>query len=49
MGKIADDEMRSVFNLGIGLVAVISKDILNDVKSYLDSINEQYYLVGKIV
>ncbi|MDP4115135.1 MAG: phosphoribosylformylglycinamidine cyclo-ligase [Bacteroidota bacterium] len=48
-GKIADDEMRSVFNLGIGLVAVISKDILNDVKSYLDSINEQYYLVGKIV
>lgn len=47
-GSIPDEEMRAVFNLGIGLIAVIDKDILGDVKNYLESLKEPFYIMGKI-
>jgi phosphoribosylformylglycinamidine cyclo-ligase len=47
-GNIPDEEMRSVFNLGIGLIAIVSKDALGNVKDYLKSIKEPYYVIGKI-
>ena len=48
-GNITDEEMYSTFNMGVGLVMVIDENELDDVKSYLESIDEEYYLLGKIV
>jgi phosphoribosylformylglycinamidine cyclo-ligase len=48
-GKISDDEMRKVFNMGIGLIAVIDKNDLENVIKVSKQLNEEVYLLGKIV
>ncbi len=48
-GDISDDEMRRVFNLGIGLVFVVKSDHLDDIKAILKSIDEPFYEIGKVV
>lgn len=48
-GDIPDEEMRSVFNLGIGLIAVVSpkdKQVLTNLSSEL---NEKSFVIGEII
>lgn len=47
-GNVIDEEMRAAFNLGIGLVAIVDKNILSSVESFLAQKNEKYYLIGEI-
>ncbi|MCP5062467.1 MAG: phosphoribosylformylglycinamidine cyclo-ligase [Ignavibacteriae bacterium] len=48
-GSITDDEMRKVFNLGIGLIAIIDKNNLTSVKESIFSLGEEVIEIGEIV
>jgi phosphoribosylformylglycinamidine cyclo-ligase len=48
-GNVPEDDMRSAFNLGIGLIAVIRKDALNEVKKWASDNNETILQIGKVV
>jgi len=45
-GKIAIEEMRRVFNLGIGMVAIVRPD---DVSTVQRMIGEQTWVIGELV
>ncbi len=48
-GKISDEEMHKVFNCGVGLIAVVSKeDKMKIIQSAID-INEHPLLIGEVV
>ena len=48
-GNIPDEEMRKVFNLGIGLVAIINKDQKNEVLKIADELGEKSFIIGEVV
>lgn len=48
-GKISDEEMRKVFNLGIGLVAVIDENDFQKVQEISSKLGEDVIKIGKIV
>jgi phosphoribosylformylglycinamidine cyclo-ligase len=48
LGDISDDEMRRVFNLGIGLILVVAKENLEAVLTDLEG-KENYFVIGEIV
>ena len=48
-GDIHIDEMYSTFNMGVGIVFVISKEDLNHIEDFLKDKNENYYILGKIM
>ena len=47
-GRITDDEMRKVFNLGVGLVAVIGKNQQDAALKIANELGEEYFLIGKV-
>jgi phosphoribosylformylglycinamidine cyclo-ligase len=47
-GNISDEEMRLVFNLGIGLIAVVDKNDADHVKRIADSLNEKSFVIGEV-
>lgn len=47
-GKIADKEMREVFNLGIGLIAIVSKKDAGNVLELSKKIKEPGIVIGEI-
>lgn len=47
-GNISDDEMRNVFNLGIGLIAVVSKEDEHKAIQISNSINEHPVVIGEV-
>lgn len=48
-GKIHKEEMKNVFNMGIGLVFVVSRDIKERFISRLEDKGEHYALIGGVV
>ncbi|MEX2395536.1 MAG: AIR synthase-related protein, partial [Balneolales bacterium] len=48
LGNVPDDDMRESLNLGIGLVAVVEKDKLDDVLQWAIKNNETVYEIGKV-
>lgn len=48
-GKIPDEEMRSVFNLGIGLVAVVSEKDVGKVIKISKTIKEKAIVIGEVI
>ncbi len=48
-GNIADEEMRAVFNLGIGLIAVTSKKDVEKVLKVSKSVNEKAIVIGEVI
>ena len=48
-GDIHIDEMYSTFNMGVGIVFVISKEDLNHIEDFLKDKNENYYILGEIM
>ncbi len=47
-GKISEAEMFWVFNMGIGLVCIVSSNDYEKVLKYLKKVKEKSYLIGKI-
>ncbi len=47
--NISNNEMRKVFNLGIGLIAIVSKKNVDKVLSLSKNINEEGIIIGKVV
>ncbi len=47
-GKISDDEMRKVFNMGIGLVAVVSKENEYKAIQFSNDMNEHPLVIGEV-
>ena len=41
--------MRQSMNLGIGLILIVSPGFVEECKAHLASINETYYIIGKVV
>lgn len=48
IGSVNDDEMREVFNLGIGLIAIVSKNDVDKMLSLSKSIGEKGIVTGEI-
>jgi phosphoribosylformylglycinamidine cyclo-ligase len=48
-GEIEDEEMRKVFNMGIGLVLVLNREEGERMVSYLGSMGEGATIIGEIV
>ena len=48
-GNIKLKEMYSTFNMGVGMVMVISKDEYSKIKETLDNKKEKFYELGKII
>jgi len=47
-GDVEDDEMFRVFNMGIGLMLVVSPSDADAIIKHLDTMGEQAYLIGTI-
>jgi phosphoribosylformylglycinamidine cyclo-ligase len=47
-GNVEEEDMRQTFNLGIGLIAIISPDSLDEVKKRSVTLDEELYLIGEI-
>ena len=47
-GDISEQEMRHVFNLGIGLIAIASPDSVNKVKEISKSFGEEAIVIGEV-
>jgi len=45
-GNIATEEMYRVFNMGIGMVAIVDKDIVAKLQ---EKISEETFVIGKLV
>ena len=48
-GDVPIDDMRRSFNLGMGLVAIISPDAIDELAEHLKSINEDFTVIGEVV
>lgn len=49
MGAVPEEDFRRTFNLGIGMVLVISAQKLTDVSRVLKKLREPFYEIGKVV
>jgi len=47
-GEINDDEMREVFNMGLGLVIIVSKKKVSSALKIANEINEQFTVIGEV-
>ncbi len=49
LGNVEQDEMLRTFNMGIGLIAVISAEKIKKAKAILNRANERHCIIGRIV
>lgn len=47
-GNISNTEMRNVFNMGIGLIAITNKDNVEKIAAVSSSFNEEAFVIGQI-
>ena len=48
VGDISDEEMREVFNMGIGLIFIISQTNVEFALKFAKELNEQFIVVGQV-
>lgn len=48
-GNVNNEEMRQAFNLGIGLIAVVSPEEKDKVIELAEKLNEKSFIIGKVV
>lgn len=48
-GSVTDDEMRNVFNMGIGLVAIVPHDKLDKALEIVSNLGETAIIMGEVV
>jgi phosphoribosylformylglycinamidine cyclo-ligase len=49
IGNVPEEDMRITFNLGIGLVVLVSKESAADIESWAAANNETCYRIGEVV
>ena len=47
-GGVKDEEMRDVFNIGVGLVAIVDKNDVDSVMNVAEAMNEKATIIGQI-
>lgn len=47
-GNISREEMYSTFNMGVGMVLVVSEEDLEDIEKLLNDKEEKFYILGKV-
>lgn len=47
-GKISEDEMFNVFNMGIGMILVVEEENINEVLNILENHNEEAFVIGEV-
>ena len=48
-GRVDDDEMLRVFNMGVGMVAIVSPEDRDAVTSHWDALGERHLEIGEVV
>ena len=48
-GNVPIDDMRRSFNLGMGLVAIIDPSGYDEIADHLNSMNEKFTVIGKVI
>lgn len=48
-GNVNRSEMYNTFNMGIGMILVVSQKDLVEIEKYLNSVDEEFYNIGRIV
>lgn len=48
IGNVPEDDMRSTFNLGVGLIAVVSESAVDAVKAKAAELNEEVFTIGSV-
>lgn len=48
-GNVPIDDMRRSFNLGMGLVAIIDPSGYDEISEHLNSMNEKFTVIGKVI
>jgi len=48
-GNVTDEEMREVFNLGIGLILIVEKLSVDKIREELKKVGEESFVIGEIV
>jgi phosphoribosylformylglycinamidine cyclo-ligase len=48
-GNVPEDDMQATFNLGIGMIAVVSEDALKEIEKIVDGLGEDTIQIGKVV
>lgn len=48
LGNVPEDDMRATFNLGIGLIAIVDPDTVDEVKEIAEEMNEKVIEMGEI-
>ena len=49
MGKIEDEEMRRVFNLGVGIVFVVQSTTVSEFMEKMTQVGEQVFVIGEVI
>ena len=49
IGNVPEDDMQATFNLGIGLVVVVSQNSVDTVKAKAEELGEEVFEVGRVV
>ncbi len=47
-GNIDIKEMYSTFNMGVGMILVVSKEELKEIQTYLRNMEEKFYILGEV-
>ena len=47
-GNVPTDDMKNSFNLGIGMILIVSHNYIEVAEEYLNAINEPYIILGSI-
>jgi phosphoribosylformylglycinamidine cyclo-ligase len=47
-GNVPEDDMRATFNLGIGLIAVVSSSAADEVEKMCNELGEELYKIGSV-
>lgn len=47
-GNVPEDDMQATFNLGIGMIAVVSKDTVDTVQKICTELGEESTIIGKV-
>lgn len=48
-GNVPEDDLRATFNLGIGLIAVVSKSAAEDIEKRCSELGEEIFTIGSVV
>ncbi|HLR90017.1 MAG TPA: phosphoribosylformylglycinamidine cyclo-ligase [Balneolaceae bacterium] len=48
-GNVPEEDMRDTFNLGVGLIAVVSESALSEVQEICDRLGEEVIDIGRVV